>query len=202
MENFMLITIIINLLINLIMLLIFELKRPSIKTILPMVVIVSASSLGRLVFSFIPQIQPVTALIIISGSSFGSLFGFVSGSLSALVSNMFLGQGTWTLYQMTAWGLVGLISGIIGKLFKSKKYISKLELIIFLFYGFIAAIIFSLITDLHTIAFLGNSLNISSAIAVFMTGVFFNITHGIFNIILIFFMYIPIKEKMIRIKNK
>lgn len=199
MENLTLIFVIINLIINGVFFTIFELKKPDVKDFIPITVICAAASLGRLVFSFIPQVQPVTALVIISGSAYGGLYGYITGSLCALISNMLLGQGTWTLFQMTGWGIVGLIAGIIGRYFSNKN--GKGELITFSIYGALSAFIFSIITDFSTIAYLGDSLTPGSAITVFATGIAFNISHAIFNVILIVLLYHSIKRKLIRCRH-
>jgi len=200
MNNLLFITFTINLLLNLIIFILFELKKPSVKIILPLVVIVSSASLSRIVFGFIPQVQPVTALVIISGSSFGPIFGFMAGSLSALVSNMFFGQGSYTVFQMSAWGIIGLISGFLGYLFK--KGILMYEKIIIYAFGFLSAMLFSIITDVHTISYLNKGISIESASAVFITGMAFNISHGIFNVVILVFLYESLKKKMLRIQNK
>ncbi len=66
------------------------------------------SAAARVPFAAIPSVQPSTFLIICSGYVFGPLSGFMVGAMTALVSNLFLGQGPWTPYQMLAWGLCGV----------------------------------------------------------------------------------------------
>ncbi|MFQ9933436.1 MAG: ECF transporter S component [Lachnospiraceae bacterium] len=207
MKNLLLVFIIINLIINICFFAVFELKKPCIRDFIPIAVICAAASLGRLIFSFIPQVQPVTSLVIITGSAYGSLYGYITGALCALISNMMLGQGPWTIFQMTAWGMVGLIAGIIGGPFRAKIYSYQktkkgvFELSAFFIYGFISVLIFSIITDLMTISYLGNALSLSSAITVFITGILFNIGHGIFNSLLILLIYFPLKNKLIRCRR-
>ena len=36
------------------------------------------------------------------------------GAVAALVSNFFFGQGSWTPWQMYAWGLVGYLGGVLS----------------------------------------------------------------------------------------
>jgi energy-coupling factor transport system substrate-specific component len=69
----------------------------------------------RIPFAIIPSLQPTTFIVAISGYVFGVRAGILVGILSALISNMFLGQGLWTIMQMFAWGLVGLSFGLMGK---------------------------------------------------------------------------------------
>lgn len=55
----------------------------------------------------------MAAVTIITGAYFGAEAGFVTGALSALISNIFYGQGPWTPFQMLAWGLGGFLSGLV-----------------------------------------------------------------------------------------
>ena len=74
------------------------------------------SAAGRVVFAAIPGVQPSTVLVIISGWVLGPAAGFAVGATTALVSNVFLGQGPWTVWQMLSWGVIGLVAGWLGKL--------------------------------------------------------------------------------------
>ena len=92
MNHLLLINSAIFLLINIMFLWLFEREKPKPGEILPIVVMCCAASLGRVVFAVIPQVQPVTALVIITGSVYGCRKGYVTGALAALISNLFLGQ--------------------------------------------------------------------------------------------------------------
>lgn len=45
----------------------------------------------------------MTAITVIAAMYLGREAGFVVGSLSAVVSNFYFGQGPWTPFQMFAW---------------------------------------------------------------------------------------------------
>jgi len=85
----------------------FEKSRVSTREIAVIAVLGAVAAAGRLPFAALPNIQPVTFLVIISGYVFGARAGFMIGSTAALVSNIFLGQGPWTPWQMFNWGLAG-----------------------------------------------------------------------------------------------
>ncbi|GAA5415404.1 hypothetical protein Pryu01_00428 [Paraliobacillus ryukyuensis] len=70
---------------------------------------------GRFALQFLPNIQPVTSLVILTGFFFGSIPAALLGIITILISNLFLGMGIWTLSQLIAFTLIGLISGIVGK---------------------------------------------------------------------------------------
>lgn len=76
----------------------------------------TVSAVIRIPFAAIPSVQPCTYLIICAGYVFGPLAGFMVGAMTALVSNLFLGQGPWTIYQMFAWGMAGVSAGYLKRL--------------------------------------------------------------------------------------
>ena len=93
----------------------FESKKPKTREIMVIVVMVSITVTSRIIFAPIPGFKPVTALTAITGMAFGPEAGFLTGSIAALVSNMFFGQGPWTPFQMIAWGILGFIAGLLSK---------------------------------------------------------------------------------------
>ena len=56
----------------------------------------------------------MTFIVLVSGVALGPAPGFVVGATTAVVSNLFFGQGPWTPWQMLAWGLVGVVGGLMG----------------------------------------------------------------------------------------
>ena len=85
----------------------FESVALSSKEIALVSMLATISAVLRIPFAAIPSLQPCTFLIICSGYVFGPVAGFMVGAMTPLISNFFLGQGPWTLYQMLAWGLIG-----------------------------------------------------------------------------------------------
>ena len=69
---------------------------------------------GRVLFAPIPSVQPVTVIVAAAGVALGPRRGFAVGALAAIASNMFLGQGPHTPWQMLAWGGCGLLAGVFG----------------------------------------------------------------------------------------
>jgi energy-coupling factor transport system substrate-specific component len=67
---------------------------------------------GRVLFVPIPNVQPVTVIVAASGVALGPRRGFAVGALAAIASNMFLGQGAHTPWQMLAWGGCGVLAGV------------------------------------------------------------------------------------------
>ncbi len=70
---------------------------------------------SRVLFASLPNVKPVTFVVLVAGVALGPGPGFMVGATSALVSNLFFGQGPWTAWQMLAWGAVGVVGGLIGR---------------------------------------------------------------------------------------
>lgn len=71
---------------------------------------------GRVLFAPLPSVQPVTVIVVASGVALGPRRGFAVGALAAIASNVFLGQGPHTPWQMLAWGGCGLLAGLLRPL--------------------------------------------------------------------------------------
>ena len=93
----------------------FETTAVSSKEIALVAMLGTISAVLRVPFAAIPSVQPCTYLIICSGYVFGPVAGFMVGAVTPLVSNFFLGQGPWTVYQMFAWGLAGVSAAYAGR---------------------------------------------------------------------------------------
>ncbi len=101
----------------------------------------------------IPAFKPTTAVIIITAVGFGAESGFLVGALSAVVSNMFLGQGPWTPIQMFAWGIVGFFAGVMAE----KGWLNNIVLLVV--YGVIGAALYSVIVDLWSVVSMNGGFN-------------------------------------------
>lgn len=93
----------------------FESKATGSKEIALVGILGTVSAVVRIPFAAIPSVQPCTYLIICTGYIFGPLAGFMVGAITALVSNFFLGQGPWTIYQMFAWGMSGVTASYLKR---------------------------------------------------------------------------------------
>ncbi len=94
-------------------LMLFEKRRPRARELVVIAVMTALGVAGRAAFYMLPQFKPIAATVIITGVSLGCEAGFITGALTAFVSNMFFGQGPWTPWQMFALGLLGFISGLV-----------------------------------------------------------------------------------------
>lgn len=91
----------------------FELKRVQTREIVLIALLAAVAAVSRVPFTVLPSVQPTSFVIIASALVFGAESGFMIGALAALVSNMFLGQGPWTPWQMFGWGMIGWTAGLL-----------------------------------------------------------------------------------------
>jgi energy-coupling factor transport system substrate-specific component len=94
----------------------YERARPSARMVAVVATLAAVAALGRDAFVALPDVKPITAITLAVGYALGPLPGFTVGALGMLASNILLGQGPYTPWQMAAWGLVGLAGAALGRL--------------------------------------------------------------------------------------
>lgn len=174
----------------------FEKRKPRAREIVPIAVMSAIAAIGRFAFAVVPQFKPVAAIVIITGMSFGAEAGFLTGAISALVSNFFFGQGPWTPWQMFAFGIIGFLAGI---LYKYNIIKNKLSICIF---GGLCGYVYGLIVNLWTILAYVNPLTKEGVMATYISSIPFDTIHAVSTVIFLYILAMPMKEKMERLKKK
>ena len=175
----------------------FESAKPRPRDFMPIVVLAALAAAGRIVFGPLPNVMPVTAIVIVAGACFGKEGGFLTGALAALASNMFFGQGPWTPWQMYAWGLVGFVAGV---LFFGRT--QSVSLVAVLAYGLLSSLCYGILLDSwHVVGFI-SPLNWKSALAGYAAGIPFNVGHALSTVVFLVLIYKPWIKKIDRIKLK
>ena len=173
----------------------FERKESTAKEITVLAVMIAISVAGRFIFAWLPGFKPVTAITVIVALWLGKEAGFVVGSLSAVVSNFYFGQGPWTPFQMFAWGFIGFLAGILANPLKKNK-------ILLCVFGALAGILFSMTMDIWTAIWMDNSFNISRYLASVASSLPSTAEYAVSNVIFLLLLSKPIGEKLERIKKK
>ena len=94
----------------------YERSDPSSRVLALVATLVATAVLGRLAFAAVPNVKPATTdVILFAGFVLGAAPGFATGAITALVSNFFISQGSWTPWQMAAWGLVGIFGAVLAR---------------------------------------------------------------------------------------
>jgi energy-coupling factor transport system substrate-specific component len=184
----------------------FELARPRPRDLMPVVVLAALAVAGRLLFEALPNFQPVTALLILTGLYFGRRSGFLAGMLAALVSNMFLVQGLWTPWQMYAWGVVAYLAGLFfagssGALLFVSGRPAIHEWLIYL-YGVVASLVFGVFMDLQYFISFARQSGLAGLGVTLLAGLPFNLAHAASTLIFLALTLRPWGRKIQRLKTK
>lgn len=99
----------------------YERVRPPAKVLAVVAALAALAVVGRLAFAALPNVKPTTDIVFIAGYALGGAPGFAVGAVTALVSNIFLSQGPWTVWQMAAWGAVGVGGALTGKALRRRE---------------------------------------------------------------------------------
>ncbi len=175
----------------------FEGRKPRSRDIVIPAVLTGIAVASRLIFFALPQFKPIAAVVIIAGVAFGAETGFMTGSLSMLVSNMFLGQGPWTPWQMLGLGLVGFLAGLIFRSDAMKRPW------IMAAYGFLSIIaVYGFIADTYSAFGFMYELSIESILATYIAGLPFNAVLAFCTALSLFIFGRPVIKKLERVKRK
>jgi len=151
----------------------FESVALGSKEIALVAMLATISAVLRIPFAAIPSFQPCTFLIICSGYVFGPIAGFMVGAMTPLISNFFLGQGPWTLYQMLAWGLIGYGAAYLPRFKPSRKGLIVV--------GVVCGFIFGLITNIYFWLYFAYPLTLRTLLFVEISSFWFDTSHAIGN---------------------
>lgn len=176
----------------------FEKRKPQARELIIVSVLCAVAVLGRTAFYMLPQFKPVTALIIISGVCFGGETGFLVGAVTGFVSNFFFGQGPWTPWQMFAFGMTGFFAGILFK----KGLIRKTKASLCIFGGLATVLIYGGIINPSSVLMYQANPNMDMIITSYIMGLPYDLIHALSTVIFLWFISVPMIEKLERIKTK
>lgn len=162
-----------------------------------MTCIVVLSVIGALLrmLSPLPHAIFTTAVVIIGGISFGESSGFITGVFVGILSNMLMGFGPWTPWQIYAWGIIGYIAGLLGK---TKLFEKNIPIII---YGFISGFLYGFILNIYFVLGLSYD-SVVEIINYFAASLAFEFTHALSTAIFLTLTLYPWRALIKRIKLK
>ena len=178
--------------------LIFEGRKPQVRELVLIAVLVALNVAGRAAFFMLPEFKPVVAMTILAGVAFGGETGFLVGAMTMLVSNMFFSQGVWTPWQMFAMGIIGWLSGVLYR--KGVLRRDRLSLCIF---GVIAStIVYGGIMNPASALMWSNTINSKILLSYYLTGVPIDLVRAMATFVFLWLGAEPMLEKLDRIKTK
>lgn len=181
----------------------FEARKPQPRELVTLAVMAAIAVASRAAFTFIPHFKPITAIVMITGIAFGPQAGFLTGAVSAFASDFLFGQGPWTPWQMLAFGVGGLLAGLLfyrrGTLGKSPM---QYKLILTAFGYLTIQLIVGPLLDCSTIFNAGTRITPAFVGAVLLSGLPVNAIHGLAAGATMFLFSQPLLEKLRRLQVK
>jgi energy-coupling factor transport system substrate-specific component len=156
----------------------YERKRPPARVVGVVAVLAALAVVGRLAFAAIPNVKPTTDIVLFAGYALGAAPGFAVGAIGAIASNVFLGQGPWTVWQMAAWGGVGIGGALLAWGTRGRE-LGRVELAI---YCGIAGFAFGALMDVYQWTLAARQ-DLSTYLAISATSLPYNIAHAVGNVV-------------------
>lgn len=144
-----------------------------LRTSIFVALLVSISVVLRIMISFIPNFQPVTAMVILVTLFIGTKYGLIFSYLSIIASNVYLGMGPWTLSQIASYSVVVLFVSMFMKMDASPFKLSVL--------AFTSSILYGISISVITVYIF----NISNFWVYYGQGIWFDISHGVSSMVFI-----------------
>ncbi|MBR2284364.1 MAG: ECF transporter S component [Ruminococcus sp.] len=169
----------------------FEKKSTGTRRLVIVSVMTALCFAGR----FIPILKPVSALAILTGLYLGGEAGFLTGAMTAVLSNFYFGQGPWTVFQILAWGIIGLGAGILSEPLKK----SRISLII---YGIVSGVAYSFIMDIWTVLWYNQSFSWRLYRLALISAIPYTTSYVVSNVVFLWLLAKPVGEKLERLHKK
>lgn len=157
----------------------YERSRPPARMVALVAALAALAVGGRLVLAPIPNVVATTDIVLITGYAVGPAPGFAVGALAAVVSNLWLGQGPWTPWQMAGWGLVGLGGAALAVLSGRRLGRAGLAAACGL-----AGLAYGALLDLSVMVGYGGEQSLDRYVAISAGGIPFNVAHAVGNVAL------------------
>lgn len=169
----------------------FEKKKTGTRRMVIVSVMTALCFIGR----FLPILKPMIALTVITAMYLGCESGFLTDSLTAVLSNFYFGQGPWTIFQMLTWGMIGYLAGIFAEPLKKSKFI-------LISYGIIAGIFYSFSMDVWTVLWYAKGFDWNLYGSALITAIPYTISYVISDIVFLLLLAPVFGEKLERIRIK
>ena len=173
----------------------FERRKTGARRMILVAAMTALSVAGRFIFGAIPFFKPITAMVVITAIYIGAEAGFLTGALSAVISNFYFGQGPWTPFQMLSWGLLGLFAGLLARPLRRSRALLSL-------YGLLAGAAYSLVMDVWTVLWYNGGFSAELYTAALVAALPITAAYAISNVIFLNLLARPFGEKLARVKIK
>lgn len=182
----------------------FERRRPQARELVMLAVMGALAVASRAAFAWVPHFKPMAAIIMISGMAFGASSGFLVGTISILASNFIFGQGPWTPWQMLAFGLCGLVFGLLADkgIVPRQDLGWKQRVLLSVGGGAFMVLVAGPVLDTSSLFYMISTITPESAVAVYAAGFPVNCLQGASTLLTLLILADPILDKLARVRTK
>ena len=156
----------------------YEREKPPARVLALVAALAALAVVGRLAFAAIPNVKPTTDIVLFAGYALGAVPGFAVGAVTAIVSNIFLSQGPWTVWQMAGWGAVGVGGAALAWVLRGRE---PNRYVLAAVCG-VAGLLFGAWMDIYQWTFAARQ-DLDTYIAVAGTSLPYNIAHAVGNVV-------------------
>lgn len=145
---------------------------------------------ARVLFQFLPNIKPVTSIIIITTLSLGLYIAMQVVVTTTLLSAILLGIGPYVFFQIFAWMIIVLITFFI------KKYINPKNIALYTIWAGLSGFVFGLIVSSEKLLY-----GWAYFLTYYLAGIPFDALHALGNILffpICYFALTPIFKKQLK----
>ena len=183
----------------------FEQAKPQARELVVLAVMCAIAVASRVAFIWLPAFKPMAAIVMITGIALGARNGFMAGAISALVSNFVFSQGPWTPWQMFAFGLAGLVFGLLADRGVLPRHDLSMRQRIALSVGgalFIVCVLGIILDTCSVFTMVDIPEGPDGALAIYASGFPLNCVHAAATFVTLFLVANPLLDKLHRISVK
>ena len=182
----------------------FEQRKPQAREVVLVAVMCALAVASRIAFAGVPFVKPMLAVIMISGIALGSRVGFLTGSMTALVSNFVFSQGPWTPWQMVGYGIAGLVMGVLADrgMIPRGNWSMRMRVVASVLAGLVATFFVGVILDTCAVFTMVSTVTPKAALMVYAAGFPINVVQGGATVVCMFVLANPLLEKLERVRVK
>ena len=168
-----------------------EQKMPSGSDLILLILLGAFAVSGRVLLDPIPNVQPVTVIVLLAGIHFGAPRAVALAAAVALCSNVLLGHGLWSLYQAVGWSAVG----VAGAALSNRLYVDgRMAIRALAALAAVSAFAFDWIVSLSAL----HSLSSEVFLVYLMAGIPYDLLHAAGNVAFVAWLANPLSEIMTR----
>lgn len=162
-------------------------KKIGIRDIVLVGIMTATIEVSKLAMSYLPNIEPVTLLIVLYSLVFGPMV-FYAIAVFVLLEGLLYGFGIWWVVYLYIWPLLTALTLLFRK---------KNSLLFWTVFSTLFGLFFGLLSAGPTLILSGPA----AAFSYFIAGIPFDLLHGAGNCVLMLVLYVPLRRILTRLRD-